>query len=354
MHASENPPLEQSSPQAGGEGSDPQAGEPAPADLVAATDRATDAAASDVAAETLSAGALLTSARERIGLTVSEVANHLKLSVRQVEALEADAFERLPSPMFVRGFARSYARLVQIDPRPVMLALDIRFPPPAAGAVMPAPAAPGLVRQPAPSAIPFPSSDRPSRWLHSAAALLAAVVIGFLTFEWYGPLPAVPVLRPDAGSAAPREALPSGMVPVVPLSIGAGTAGAAPDASTGQMTPSPDGTVSLMAVPPQMGSPATPVGASSTAASEIGDAFGTGARTVRLSFDRESWVEIRDARGRLIFSQLNPPGSSQEVRGDPPLSLVIGNARSVRLAYGGREIDLAPYTRVDVARFTLD
>jgi hypothetical protein len=140
MHASENPPLEQSTLQAGGEGSDPQAGDPA-TDLVESIDCATDAAASDVAAETPSAGALLTGARERIGLTVGEVANHLKLSVRQVEALETDAFERLPSPMFVRGFARSYARLVQIDPRPVMLALDIHFPPPAAGVVMPARAA---------------------------------------------------------------------------------------------------------------------------------------------------------------------------------------------------------------------
>jgi cytoskeleton protein RodZ len=75
---------------------------------------------------------------------------------------------------------------------------------------------------------------------------------------------------------------------------------------------------------------------------------------VRLSFDRESWVEIKDARGRLILSQLNPPGSSQVVQGEPPLSLVVGNARSVRLAYGDREVDLGPYTRVDVARFTLD
>jgi cytoskeleton protein RodZ len=97
-----------------------------------------------------------------------------------------------------------------------------------------------------------------------------------------------------------------------------------------------------------------PVGASPSAPSDIGAAFGTAPRSVRLSFDRESWVEIRDARGRLILSQLNPPGSSQVVQGEPPLSLVVGNARSVRLAYGDRDIDLAPYTRVDVARFTLD
>jgi cytoskeleton protein RodZ len=86
----------------------------------------------------------------------------------------------------------------------------------------------------------------------------------------------------------------------------------------------------------------------------MANALGNGSRTIRLAFDRESWVEIRDARGKLIFSQLNPPGSSQVVQGDAPLSLVVGNARSVRLAYGDRDIDLAPYTRVDVARFTLE
>ena len=75
---------------------------------------------------------------------------------------------------------------------------------------------------------------------------------------------------------------------------------------------------------------------------------------MRLSFDRESWVEIRDARGRVIFNQINPPGSSQVVEGEAPLSLVVGNARSVRLGYGDRDIDLAPHTRVDVARFTLN
>ena len=97
-----------------------------------------------------------------------------------------------------------------------------------------------------------------------------------------------------------------------------------------------------------------PGGASPSAPPDLGSAFGPGPRSVRLSFDRESWVEIRDARGRLIFSQLNPPGSSQVVQGEAPLSLVVGNARSVRLAYGDRDIDLAPHTCVDVARLTLD
>lgn len=309
-------------------------------------ERHEDATRSDEPAAVVTAGALLARAREGMGLSVGEVANHLKLSMRQVEALEADAFERLPSPMFIRGFARSYARLVQVDPGPVMKALDLRFPPPPAGVVAPAAVAAGLVRQPVPTAIPFPSSDQPSRWLHSVAGLLAAVVVGFLAFEWFGPAPGSAPDSPVPGVARPPSAdvVQSGVVAPQPVVPGAGADGAA--AAT-------DGAVP--AASPVDAVPATaPVGASSMAPSEIGDAFGTGPRTVRLSFDRESWVEIRDARGRLIFSQLNPPGSSQVVQGEPPLSLVVGNARSVRLAYGGRDIDLAPHTRVDVARFTLD
>jgi len=290
--------------------------------------------------ESLSAGAMLAQARARCSLSLGEVANHLKLSIRQVEALETDAFDRLPSPMFIRGFARSYARLVQVDPAPVMRALDRHLPLQPAIAAVTAPVRSSATRQPPPSAIPFPSPDQPSRRLHSVAALLAAVVVGFLAFEWFGPVGFVEVPGQGAGDRAPAVAVPlqPGVSAAEPSTAGA---------------PVPEGTApvpasTLPAVPP------APVGASSSAPSDIGAAFGTAPRSVRLSFDRESWVEIRDARGRLIFSQLNPPGSSQVVQGEPPLSLVVGNARSVRLAYGDRDIDLVPYTRVDVARFTLD
>jgi len=296
--------------------------------------------ASASASEALSAGAMLAQARARCSLSLGEVANHLKLSIRQVEALESDAFDRLPSPMFIRGFVRSYARLVKVDPVLVMRALDQHLPLQPAIAVVTAPVRSSATRQPPPSAIPFPSPDQPSRRLHSVAALLAAVVVGFLAFEWFGPVGVVGAPGQGAGDRAPAVAVP--LQPGVPAEQPSTAAVPVPEGTA----PVPAGTLPAV--------PQAPVGASSSAPSEIGAAFGTAPRSVRLSFDRESWVEIRDARGRLIFSQLNPPGSSQVVQGEPPLSLVVGNARSVRLAYGDRDIDLVPYTRVDVARFTLD
>ncbi|MGA8006731.1 MAG: DUF4115 domain-containing protein, partial [Burkholderiales bacterium] len=74
---------------------------------------------------------------------------------------------------------------------------------------------------------------------------------------------------------------------------------------------------------------------------------------IMLHFDAESWVEIRDASGKVLLSQLNPAGSEKVVQGTPPFSVVVGNAQHVQLTYDGQAFDLAPHIRVEVARFTL-
>jgi cytoskeleton protein RodZ len=75
---------------------------------------------------------------------------------------------------------------------------------------------------------------------------------------------------------------------------------------------------------------------------------------LQFAFSGISWVEVRDANNRIIYSGNSTPDSRQVVRGRPPFQLVIGNAQTVKLRYEDRTIDLQPYTRVDVARLTLD
>jgi cytoskeleton protein RodZ len=75
---------------------------------------------------------------------------------------------------------------------------------------------------------------------------------------------------------------------------------------------------------------------------------------VRMVFEEESWVEIRDRSGNTVFAQLSPAGSRRRASGEPPLSVVVGNAAGVQLSYNDRQIDLVPHTRVDVARLTLE
>ena len=75
---------------------------------------------------------------------------------------------------------------------------------------------------------------------------------------------------------------------------------------------------------------------------------------LHLEFGDESWAEIKDASGNMLLRQLNPAGSSVDVRGQPPFEVVIGNASLARMSYNGRPIDLNPFIDVTVARFTLE
>src|SRR5690554_5777683 len=61
-------------------------------------------------------GELLRSERERVGFSSDEVATLLHLSKTTLGYLEAGRFDRLPGHTFARGYVRSYARLLKLDP----------------------------------------------------------------------------------------------------------------------------------------------------------------------------------------------------------------------------------------------
>jgi curved DNA-binding protein CbpA len=60
-------------------------------------------------------GALLKEVRESRGLSLQEIADSTRISLRYLEAIEADAFDALPSATFVRGYVRELARSLSLD-----------------------------------------------------------------------------------------------------------------------------------------------------------------------------------------------------------------------------------------------
>lgn len=255
-------------------------------------------------------GQRLRAERECRGLSIAEVASQLKLAPRQVDALERDDHGALPGGLFVRGFLRNYARLLELDPQPMVAALSPAGEPPLEAVAPPARAA--AVAGPPPSlAIALRAAGRGNRpvlvWMAAAAALAiaAALAVGL------------------------RETAP-------PASPGQQPAGVAADGQARPAAPA------LASDPPGAG-----------VAISLADIGAEGAQ-LQFRFARDAWVEIRDGEGRVIFSQLNPAGATREIRGRPPLQLVVGNASGVELSYRGTPVDLSPYTRTDVARLTLE
>jgi cytoskeleton protein RodZ len=269
----------------------------------------------ETAAAPLSPGRKLAAARAARGWTVTEIALRLKFSPKQIEALEADRYDALAGPAFVRGMVRAYAKLVGADAD--ALVAELRASP--LTRIGP------TVTGPHGMGVPIPRKPRKGSLIYVALSILVVIAVGGVLAEWF--------LRPTDPQrvAAARPAVPAS--PATPAA------------------PAQREVVTPLAVPavktPAPAAPAPAPGARTV------DTVLT-AKRIELSFNRESWVEIRDAEGRIVFSQLNPPGTRREVEGVAPFSVVIGNAHGVRLRYNESDVDLLPFTRTDVARLTLD
>lgn len=70
--------------------------------------------------ESVSFGTWLRRQREARDIELREIADHTKISIRYLEALETDRFEILPAPVFTKGFLSQYGRYIGLDPDQVV------------------------------------------------------------------------------------------------------------------------------------------------------------------------------------------------------------------------------------------
>ncbi|MGC8853893.1 MAG: DUF4115 domain-containing protein, partial [Halothiobacillaceae bacterium] len=59
----------------------------------------------------------------------------------------------------------------------------------------------------------------------------------------------------------------------------------------------------------------------------------------------ESWVQVKDAAGKVLFEGVLKPGSTRQLDGARPFQIVIGRAEAMTLSLDGKPVDLAPYGR---------
>lgn len=292
-------------------------------------------------------GQQLRAAREARGISIDEASKMLKLSSHQVQAMEVNDWSGLPRTIS-RGFVRNYARYLDLDAEPLMEALN--------HAEMPR--GPELAVSAAAS-VNMPREGKGSKhdYLRVVAGLivliLALLACFFISSEtWQSALDAVkalvsenkvlprPIVTPDG---APGTILP---VPVTEAPV------AAPLVPDTSVPATPDAPASDAQAPDAQAAPMPAALLADASAAQA--AVSSGNETLVFSFTEPSWVEVRDRGGQIIFSQTSPSGSRREVAGQPPFSLVIGNASRVTLQYKGRPIDLTQRSRDDVARLTLE
>ena len=322
-------------------------------------------------------GQVFAAERERQGLSRADVAQRLHMSAYQVEALENGDYSRLPRGTFLRGFVRNYAKLIGLAPDDVLPLLDEGTP---------RDARPGIV-VPTQNIRFDPLGDRLSNpYVKAAALAVVAIAIGFAAMYWWlfikptpmavGHKDATPMT--DALVSAPEIVAKTPLVtePAKPAESAKPEApkiaepkiaepkkeeAKKPEAKKDEPKKAEAKAPAPAMTPAAMTPAATPPAATTSAPAATAEPkkddvvrVGSGGSTLKFRFKGESWVEIRDSRGRILLSRLNAAGSDVEVSGKPPFNVVVGNAPEVELFYNDHEFDLEPHTKVAVARFTIE
>ena len=292
-------------------------------------------------------GALLMAERRAQSLSLGDIARQLKLSVRQVEALERDDHDAIAGMVFVRGFLRNYAKLLQLDPEPLLALTRASSP-----AAQPPVVTPAQARHTNTARLTLPGRG----WVLAVLVLIVLVVAAiFENRRSQAPAPARPLppaplaANPQHAESPPATATAPAAAPALapaPAPVPAALAPAAEPQGPSPAGPAAANAPAIASAPAVAGKPAQAAPAArTTAAAE---------QQLKLVFEGPAWVEVKDTSGAVIFSQLNDQGVERTVKGRPPLTLVIGNAHAVRVSYRDRPVDLAPHTRVDVARLVLE
>ncbi|MGZ8253497.1 MAG: helix-turn-helix domain-containing protein [Burkholderiaceae bacterium] len=280
---------------------------------------AVDSPAAGVADEPPSSfGARLAAARETAGLGVGEMAGRLRLHVNQVRALEAEDLAKLPETAYVRGFVRSYARSLGLDPAPLIEDLNSKVGRPANSVVD------GLARTPDYSPVRAAAHEHASRSLVLGLAVIALIALGGI--GWY--------------ATRPRAPEPVAAAPATPAA--ASTTAAVP---TEQPAAAPSSAPADSADPPAVATEPAPAPSQPLPGA---------ASLLTLSFNGVSWVDVTDANGKVLLSQLAREGDVlQPAEGVLPLTVVIGDASKATVSVRGQALNMEPLVRSNVARFTV-
>jgi cytoskeleton protein RodZ len=290
------------------------------------------------AATVTGVGEELAAAREARGLALADVAQQLKFSPRQLEALEQEQFQLLPGATFARGMVRSYARLLKIDPEPLVQRISGRIELPDSNRLA------ARYHQP----VPFSDNARRSTFVYLAMTLGVLALVGGVAYEWQQERTAAAKKTTSVAKAKPAPRTEPAARPAPPLPPIPVQQAAAP------LAPKSAAPVAPKIVAPEKSAAAVPaVAAAATPAATPAPAPRGGPHRLVVRTEGEAWIEIKDSADRMLVSSLNPAGSERVVRGRPPYQLVIGNASNVRVLYDDKLIDLAPHTRQDVARLTV-
>jgi len=314
--------------------------------------------------------------REERGLNINQVAEALCLSPKIITALETEQLDQLPEPPYVRGYLRSYAKFTEVDPSEMINTYE-------------------KLRGAKPNELDYhfataSASSRNNRGGMSSGILkiaLLVLLLGLLAMlamipgvkDWAGNTWSKFSQNTDSGFSTDGQndnplltgSIPSPL-PLEDTTLNIGTTPVEGDAAAnGSAVLTTDGNISFPSVDSgpvstdEQAEKATPPGtpeedgasdetktaeSDDTATAEVPE----GSSTLKMTFNDEVWMRIRDNDKKKLFEALSQKGDTKEMVLPKPMVIRVGNAQKLELTVDGKPFDMTPFIRGSVANFTIE
>jgi cytoskeleton protein RodZ len=253
-------------------------------------------------------GARLRKAREAAGLRLEDVAARLKMPVRVVESLENEDWDRLGAAVFVRGQLRSYSRLLGLATTTTLEAS-------------------GLAPIEPPKLVSRSYTPRVQRLMEAGTRRLIYIVLTAVI--------AVPVWLATKPHLNTTATAPDVQPLDAPIAIGSNQASRADAPVKPIDNRLIDSAPVVASLAPTMSPRPSAVPA------------------IALHLNGDSWVQVIAPDGRTLEQGLLPAGTTRSYAAGDVGRVVLGNADAVSVERAGQALDLGPFRRANVARFTV-
>lgn len=320
-------------------------------------------------------GKILQKRREELGLSPGRVADALHLTTHYVNALENDQYDKLPGKTFVKGYFRSYAKLLGVDVEEVMTCYEQYV------------AALEETSETEASEIRAKKAyDHNVRWMICAAVIIVVVVGVSWWLAQRG--------ETDAALAESRSSVIAEL-PADPQQVEALTAEVLIatltdssvfgeiDADAGVDEPMPTENAQLVVQAEYTDDDAEPVGQINVPGTgqEVATVQDTPAgngeeiaeddsglpefivieadnsRQVQLESDGEdllevhfsgaSWIEVDNGDNTRLYHDMLDTGDDLTIRGKAPFNILVGDANVVDMTFNSRAVDVSSRMRTD-------
>ncbi|PWC11072.1 cytoskeleton protein RodZ [Brenneria roseae subsp. americana] len=319
-------------------------------------------------------GERLRQARERLGLTQQTVAERLCLKLSTVREIEEGNTPVDLAPTFLRGYIRSYAKLVHLPEDELLPMLDKHVVPRASNVA------------PMQSFSLGKSRKKRDGWLMTFTWLVVIVVLGLTGAWWWQNHQAQQqeinsmvdhasaMQAQNEGQSIPLMDDSEPQEPAVSDSA-ASTPVELPMDTSSQTPVNPDTAPSAANTPPAASSFApqstasqqptadnaplnsgafTPATTTDTTSPDNITPPASAEHALVMNFNADCWLEVLDASGKKLFSGMQRNGGSLNLDGQAPYRLKIGAPAAVQIQFQGKPVDLSRFVRSNqVARLTL-